>query len=120
VFDNPKITVHWNREVVDVLGADRVTGVRLQDTVTEVQEELAVTGVFLAIGHTPNSPIFRGMLDMDEAGYLLTIPGTAATRVPGVFACGDVADKVYRQAITAAGTGCMAAIEAERWLAEHG
>ena len=120
VFDNPKITVHWNREVVDVLGADRVTGVRLQDTVSGVQEDLAVTGVFLAIGHTPNSPIFTGMLEMDEAGYLLTVPGTAATRVPGVFACGDVADKVYRQAITAAGTGCMAAIEAERWLAEHG
>jgi thioredoxin reductase (NADPH) len=120
VFDNPKITVHWNRGVVDVLGGDRVTGVRLQDTVTGAQEELAVTGVFLAIGHNPNSPIFAGQLDMDEAGYLKTIPGTAATRVPGVYACGDVADKVYRQAITAAGTGCMAAIEAERWLAEHG
>jgi thioredoxin reductase (NADPH) len=120
VFDNPKITVHWNRGVVDVLGGDRVTGVRLQDTVTDAQEELAVTGVFLAIGHNPNSPIFAGQLDMDEAGYLKTIPGTAATRVPGVYACGDVADKVYRQAITAAGTGCMAAIEAERWLAEHG
>ena len=119
VFDNPKITVHWNRGVVDVLGGDRVTGVRLQDTVTDAQEELAVTGVFLAIGHNPNSPIFSGQLDMDEAGYLKTIPGTAATRVPGVYASGDVADKVYRQAITAAGTGCMAAIEAERWLAEH-
>jgi len=120
VFDNPKITVHWNRGVVDVLGGDRVTGVRLQDTVTDVQEELAVTGVFLAIGHNPNSSIFFGQLEMDDAGYLKTIPGVAATRIPGVFACGDVADKVYRQAITAAGTGCMAAIEAERWLAEHG
>jgi thioredoxin reductase (NADPH) len=119
VFDNPKITVHWNRGVVDVLGGDRVTGVRLQDTVSGAHEDLAVTGVFLAIGHNPNSPIFSGQLDMDEAGYLKTIPGTAATRVPGVYACGDVADKVYRQAITAAGTGCMAAIEAERWLAEH-
>ncbi len=120
VFDNPKITVHWNRGVIDVLGGDRVTGVRLQDTVSGANEDLAVTGVFLAIGHNPNSPIFSGQLDMDEAGYLKTIPGTAATRVPGVYACGDVADKVYRQAITAAGTGCMAAIEAERWLAEHG
>ena len=119
VFDNPKITVHWNRGVVDVLGGDRVTGVRLQDTLSGAHEDLAVTGVFLAIGHNPNSPIFSGQLDMDEAGYLKTIPGTAATRVPGVYACGDVADKVYRQAITAAGTGCMAAIEAERWLAEH-
>jgi thioredoxin reductase (NADPH) len=120
VFDNPLITVHWNREVVDVLGGDRVVGVRLQDTVNDTQEDLAVTGVFLAIGHNPNSSIFKGQLEMDELGYLRTIPGVAATRVPGVYACGDVADKVYRQAITAAGTGCMAAIEAERWLAEHG
>ncbi len=120
VLDNPKIVVHWNREVVDVLGPDRVVGVRLQDTVNGAQEDLAVTGVFLAIGHNPNSPIFKGQLDMDELGYLKTTPGTAGTRVPGVFACGDVADKVYRQAVTAAGTGCMAAIEAERWLAEHG
>ncbi len=120
VFDSPKITVHWNREVADVLGADQVTGVRLRDTQTGAEETLAVTGVFLAIGHNPNSSIFRGMLDMDEAGYLKVTPGTAGTRIPGVFACGDVADKVYRQAVTAAGTGCMAAIEAERWLAEHG
>ncbi len=120
VFDNPKITVHWNREVVDVLGTDRVVGVRLQDTVNGTHEDLEATGVFLAIGHNPNSPIFQNQLDMDELGYLKTIPGTAATRVPGVYACGDVADKVYRQAITAAGTGCMAAIEAERWLTEHG
>ena len=119
VFDNPKITVHWNRGVVDVLGGDRVTGVRLQDTLSGAHEDLAVTGVFLAIGHNPNSPIFSGQLDMDEAGYLKTIPGTAATRVPGVYACGDVADKVYRQAITAAGTGCLAGIAAARWLAEH-
>jgi len=120
VFDNPKITVHWNREVVDVLGTDRVVGVRLQDTVHGTQEDLAVTGVFLAIGHNPNSPIFKGQLDMDELGYLKTIPGTAATRVPGVYACGDVADKVYRQAITAAGMGCKAALDAERWLAAKG
>jgi thioredoxin reductase (NADPH) len=119
VFENPKITVHWNRAIVDVLGDTKVTGLRLQDTVTDVQEELAVSGVFLAIGHQPNSVIFNGMLDMDELGYLKVIPGSTATRVPGVFACGDVADKVYRQAVSAAGTGCMAAIDAERWLAEH-
>jgi len=120
VLENPKITVHWNRTLVDVLGDDRVTGVRLQDTVTDQQEELAVSGVFLAIGHQPNSGIFSGQLDMDELGYLKVQPGSTATRVPGVFACGDVADKVYRQAVSAAGTGCMAAIDAERWLAEHG
>src|SRR5688572_9049873 len=115
VLTNPKVTVHWNREVVDVLGGDKVTGVRLRDTLNGAEEELAVTGVFLAIGHHPNSPIFKDQLDMDEAGYLRVIPGSSATRVPGVFACGDVADKVYRQAVTAAGTGCMAAIDAERW-----
>ena len=120
VFENPKITVHWNREIVDVLGGDRVVGVRLKDTVTGAQEDLAVSGVFLAIGHQPNSGIFNNQLDMDELGYLKVVPGSTATRVPGVFACGDVADKVYRQAVSAAGTGCMAAIDAERWLAEHG
>jgi thioredoxin reductase (NADPH) len=120
VLENPKITVHWFREVADVLGSDRVTGVRLRDPRDGSEETLAVTGVFLAIGHQPNSKIFAGQLDMDEAGYLKVTPGTTATRVPGVFACGDVADKVYRQAVTAAGTGCMAAIDAERWLAEHG
>jgi thioredoxin reductase (NADPH) len=120
VFENPKITVHWNRAIVDVLGDTKVTGIRLQDTVTDVQEELAVSGVFLAIGHQPNSVIFNSQLDMDELGYLKVVPGSTATRVPGVFACGDVADKVYRQAVSAAGTGCMAAIDAERWLAEHG
>ena len=120
VFENPKIVVHWNRALVDVLGDDRVTGVRLQDTITDVQEELALSGVFLAIGHQPNSMIFNGQLDMDELGYLKVTPGSTGTRVPGVFACGDVADKVYRQAVSAAGTGCMAAIDAERWLAEHG
>ncbi len=119
VLTNPKITVHWNRETVDVLGGDRVTGVRLRDTQTGALEDLAVTGVFLAIGHQPNSSIFNGMLDMDEAGYLRVTPGSTATRVPGVFACGDVADKVYRQAVSAAGTGCMSAIDAERWLAEQ-
>src|SRR5690606_10001718 len=117
---NPKITVHWNREVEDVLGEDRVTGLLLRDTTGGPSETLEVTGLFLAIGHQPNSNIFEGQLDMDEVGYIkIARPGSTYTNVPGVFACGDVADKVYRQAITAAGTGCMAAIDAERWLAEH-
>ncbi len=120
-LENPKITVHWNREVVEVLGSDEVTGVRLRNTQTgEEQEVLKVTGMFLAIGHQPNTKIFEGQLKLDAAGYLV-LPDRASTytEVPGVFASGDVSDKIYRQAITAAGTGCMAAIDAERWLAEH-
>jgi thioredoxin reductase (NADPH) len=121
VLENPKITVHWNREVLQVLGSDRVVGLELRDTVGGGTEQLDVTGLFLAIGHEPNSRPFRGKLDMDEAGYIkVAKAGRSNTSVEGVFVCGDVADKVYRQAITAAGTGCMAAIDAERWLAEHG
>lgn len=118
-FENPKIEVHWNRAVDEVLGEDRVAGLRLRSTVDDTVEELSVTGFFLAIGHVPNSQIFSGQLDMDETGYLKVEPGSTRTKVPGVFASGDVADKVYRQAVTAAGTGCMAAIDAERWLAEQ-
>ena len=120
VLDNPKITVHWNRAVKEVLGTDGVTGVLLENTAGGPDETLDVTGVFLAIGHEPNSKIFRGQLDMDDQGYLkIARAGSTYTNIPGVFACGDVADKVYRQAVTAAGTGCAAAIDAERWLAEH-
>ncbi|MFO7562848.1 MAG: thioredoxin-disulfide reductase [Enhygromyxa sp.] len=118
-FENPKIEIHWNRTVDEVLGDERVTGLRLRSTVDDSSEELAVTGFFLAIGHVPNSKIFEGQLDMDEVGYLKVEPGSTRTKIPGVFAAGDVADKVYRQAVTAAGTGCMAAIDAERWLAEQ-
>ncbi len=118
-LENPKIEVHWNRQVTDVLGKDRVAGVMLEDTVNGGTEELAVTGMFLAIGHVPNSSIFQGQLDMNETGYLEVQPGSTRTNVEGVFASGDVADHVYRQAVTAAGTGCMAAIDAERWLAEQ-
>ena len=121
VLESDKIVVHWNREVDEVLGDDGVTGLRLRDTQTGATEVLEVTGMFLAIGHVPNSKPFEGMLEMDDQGYIkVARPGTSYTSIPGVFVCGDVADKVYRQAITAAGTGCMAAIDAERWLAEHG
>lgn len=121
VLDNPKITVHWNRGVKEVLGTDSVTGLVLADTTGGPDETLEVTGMFLAIGHEPNSKPFVGQLTMDEAGYIkIGKPGSSYSSVPGVFVCGDVADKVYRQAVTAAGTGCMAAIDAERWLAEHG
>jgi thioredoxin reductase (NADPH) len=117
--ENEKITIHWNRTIADVLGAEQVEGLVLKDTQTGAIEELAVTGMFLAIGHVPNSQVFGTQLEMDQAGYLEVRPGSSHTSVEGVFACGDVADKVYRQAVTAAGTGCMAAIDAERWLAEH-
>ena len=115
-LSNPKIKVIWDTGVEDVLGADEVTGVRLKNLKTGDLHDLAVTGLFIAIGHTPNTHLFNGQLDFNESGYLLVHPGTSKTKIPGVFAAGDVADHVYRQAVTAAGTGCMAAIDAERYL----
>jgi len=121
-FDNPKIHFEWNSVVTEVLGTKEngVTGVRLEDTQSGEQRDFPTDGVFVAIGHQPNTAIVAGKLDMDEVGYIQTVPGTTRTSVEGVWACGDAQDAVYRQAVTAAGTGCMAAIEAERWLTEQG
>lgn len=114
-MDHPKIEIRWNSTVEEILGDREVTGVTLRDTVTGDLSELPVQGVFIAIGHDPNTSLFVDKLDLDEAGYLLTFEGTA-TSVPGIFGAGDVVDHTYRQAITAAGMGCQAAIDAERWL----
>ena len=119
LFRNPKIELRWNSVVTEVVGergAKGVTGLRLKDT-RGAESDLAVDGLFVAIGHTPATELFQGKLEMDGEGYIVTTPDSTATRVPGVFAAGDVRDKVYRQAITAAGMGCMAALEAERFLA---
>jgi thioredoxin reductase (NADPH) len=122
-LNNPKITMKWNRVVEEVLGNDEdgVTGVRLRSTVDDQREELAATGMFAAIGHTPNTDFLKGQVRLDEKGYIVwTKPQRTYTSVEGVFAAGDVADNHYRQAVTAAGSGCMAALDAERWLAEKG
>ncbi len=116
---NPKIEFHWFTEVRDVLGDEKVTGLLIEDNRTKVQTVLPVTGFFLAIGHDPNTVPFREWIEHDAVGYLKPVPGKTATNIPGVFVCGDASDPYYRQAISAAGTGCMAAIEAERWLEEQ-
>ena len=121
-FANPKIAWEWNQEVVEVIGDKKtgVAGVKTKNTQTGEHKTLPVNGLFVAIGHQPNTDLFKGQLEMDAVGYIKVQPGTTRTSVPGVFASGDAADPVYRQAVTAAGTGCMAAIDAERWLASHG
>lgn len=122
VLNTPNIEIHYHTETKEILGdGQNVTGVRVFNNQTGEEKTLDVTGFFVAIGHQPNTEIFKGSLDMDENGYLITKPDSTQTNVPGVFACGDVQDHVYRQAVTAAGTGCMAALEAERYLAskEH-
>ncbi len=115
-FANPKIRFVWDSVVSGVVGDTKLERVRLHNLVTDEDSELEVTGLFVAIGHAPNSDLFKGQLDLDDAGYIKTLADSSFTNVPGVFACGDVQDHVYRQAITAAGSGCMAAIDAERWL----
>lgn len=120
VMNTPNIEIHWNTEAEEILGDDTVTGVRVANNKTGEKKVIPATGFFVAIGHKPNTDLFKGWLDMDETGYLIVKPGSSRTKIPGVFASGDAADKVYRQAVTAAGTGCMAAIDAERWLAHQG
>ena len=113
---NAKIEFRWNSEVVDATGETKLSSIRLRDTVTGEESDLAVTGMFVAIGHDPTTSLFGGQLDLDDDGYIITAPDSTRTSVDGVFACGDVQDRTYRQAITAAGSGCMAAIDAERYL----
>jgi thioredoxin reductase (NADPH) len=118
-FANPKISFRWNSEATGVLGDGKVSGLRLRDTVTGEESTLPVDGLFVAIGHDPRSELFAGQLTTDAAGYLLVEQPSTRTAIPGVFACGDVVDHTYRQAVTAAGTGCAAALDAERYLASH-
>lgn len=120
VLKTENIIVHWNSEVQEVMGEEVVNGIRIVNNKTGEVSDLPVKGLFIAIGHQPNTDIFNGWLNMDEVGYLITKPGTSHTNIEGVFASGDAQDKVYRQAVTAAGTGCMAALDAERFLTEHG
>jgi thioredoxin reductase (NADPH) len=115
-MSNPKINVIWNSQVTELHGTETLSGVTLSNSVTGETTQLPVTGLFIAIGHRPNTDLFTGILDMEDTGYLVTVPGSSRTNIEGVFACGDVQDHTYRQAITAAGSGCMAAIDCERWL----
>ena len=119
-FANDRIDFLWNNVITDIRGEDKLTGVEVQNTVTGEASVLDVTGLFIAIGHRPNTDLFEGQLKRKENGYLLTHADSSLTDVEGVFACGDVQDDVYRQAVTAAGSGCMAAIDAERWLESAG
>jgi len=119
-FDNPKIEILWNTVLEDVIGGDNLYGIKLKKTDSGERFTLDVKGLFYAIGHIPNTGFLDGQVEHDDQGYLITVPGTTKTSVPGVFAAGDVQDKVYRQAVTSAGTGCMAALEAEHYLTENG
>ena len=120
VLNTPNIKIYWNSETDEVLGQNKVDAVRIKNILTGEKRDIPVSGFFIAIGHQPNSDIFKGFLDMDESGYIQTIPGTSKTNIEGVFASGDVQDRIYRQAVTAAGSGCMAALDAERYLGAKG
>jgi thioredoxin reductase (NADPH) len=119
-FQNPKIEYRWNTVVEDVLGEDKVEGLALRSVLSGEGSHLDATGLFVAIGHDPRSELVRGQVDLDDGGYVIVQSPTTQTNIDGVFACGDLVDHTYRQAITAAGTGCAAALDAERWLADHG
>lgn len=120
VLKTPNIKMYWNSEAVEVLGENKVEGLKIKNNKTNAESVINVAAFFVAIGHQPNSDIFKGMLDMDEQDYIKTAPGSTKTNIEGVFACGDVQDKIYRQAVTAAGSGCMAALDAERYLSARG
>ena len=127
ILENPKVTVHWNTNAIEAVAGEpnafghRFLGaIRTRNNKTGEESEITASGLFYAVGHTPNTAFLGGQLATDDTGYLKTVPESTATEIPGVFACGDVKDKVYRQAVTAAGSGCMAALEAERWLGEEG
>ncbi len=120
VINTPNIKLYWNSEADEVLGDKKVEGLRIKNNKSGEKQEIPISAFFVAIGHEPNSTIFKGWLEMDETGYIKTIPGTSKTNIEGVFASGDVQDKIYRQAVTAAGSGCMAALDAERYLSEKG
>ena len=119
VFDNKNIEIIWNSEVKDVLGNDKVESIEILNNLKSTKSKLNISGLFIAIGHKPNTDIFKDYLDLDENGYILTKPGTTQTNIKGIFATGDAQDKIYRQAVTAAGTGCMGALEAEKFLSEN-
>jgi len=120
VFKTPNIKIYWNTDTEEVIGENKVNAVKIKNNKTGEEQTIPVSGFFVAIGHQPNSDIFKNWLDMDDAGYIKTIAGTSKTNVEGVFASGDVQDKIYRQAVTAAGSGCMAALDAERYLGAKG
>jgi len=120
VMNLPNIEILWHSETMDILGEDGVTGVKVFNSETSEERIIPITGFFVAIGHKPNTDIFKDQLEMDDVGYLIVQSGSTKTRIPGIFACGDAADKIYRQAVTAAGTGCMAALDAERYLSAVG
>jgi thioredoxin reductase (NADPH) len=120
VFNTSNIKIYWNTDTEEILGDKKVNAVKIKNNKTGAIQDIAVSGFFVAIGHQPNSDIFKGWLEMDEAGYIKTIPGTSRTNLEGVFAAGDVQDKIYRQAVTAAGSGCIAALDAERYLSAKG